>query len=451
MRKIFAVIVVGFLLLTLAPLGCKGKGLTEKPAEKKGVDVDLGPYDEAYGKTFYVMVNYETCGDYDVDYKELMEIKSRLGEGGEYTKVGFMAVCRYMNETKGEKADFVFDPKNLRHIFKLSEDAEIPVVICLNGGPWGGFQAEPKTSAIIHLEQDIKNCQWRDDDVVPGDDEGWVHGIYRILTYNNLNKEVRFYQKRNLQAAVKEITAFYHEHPDLFVAITVDPEIFMSPFYYSDYNPQTIEEFQKFEKEKFKGDIKAFNKAMGTNFSDWEDIDPPRPCIPKDKAKPGNKFWEEWTDFRIHLVDQYVQDEVDWAREAGLPAERIYTHQTVRYDNPDWMRYMLCSPLKTAQVKGGSLGITTLQDLCFDEKLYSEARKASSNWGNFELNPGSPAKHDYKTFKTALETIREHNPHILCPYMWLSPGTEPFYMIKDSEFERAIRDFVKEIGDEPRG
>ena len=149
------------------------------------------------------------------------------------------------------------------------------------------------------------------------------------------------------------------------------------------------------------------------------------------------------------MIDQFAQEEVDWAREAGLSADRIYTHQTVRYDNPNWMRYILASTMKTAQVEGGSLGITTLQELSFDEKLFADARKASPNWGNFEFNPATEKKQDYKTFIKALRTIYRYKPHIVAPYMWRNPGSEPFYTVKDSQFEKAIRDFIKEVADKP--
>jgi hypothetical protein len=113
------------------------------------------------------------------------------------------------------------------------------------------------------------------------------------------------------------------------------------------------------------------------------------------------------------------------------------------------MRYLLASPLKTAAVKNGSLGITTLQELCFDKELFTQAKRASLNWGNFEFNPATPDSQDYATFMKALRTIYKFRPHIVAPYMWLNPGSEPFYTVRGSEFEKAIRDFLKEIRNKP--
>ncbi len=434
-RRIAAILIVGLLIVVS---GCT------KSSPKKEVTKDPKP---EYANTFYLTPNYEVTKDYDVDYDNLTDLKKKLGSS-KYAKVGFMGVSRYMNETKGPKEDYEFDPSLLEYILKLSADTDLPVVIVLNGGPWGNVIHDPETDVLEYLEKDDKNCQWKDDGTVPDDEQGPVPGLNRILTYNHFNTEVRKYQKRNLQAAVRVIADFAEEHPELFIAITTDPEIFMSPFYYADYNPDTIKEFVEFEKGKY-GDISEFNQAMGTKFSSWDKVDPPRPYQNKGDAQQGNPLWEEWTEFRIFLVDQFVQDEVDWAREAGLSASRIYTHQTVRFDNPHWMKYILASTIKTAQVENGSLGITTLQELCFDRDLFAQAKRASANWGNFEFNPAREDKQDYDTFMKALRTIYEYRPHIVAPYMWLNPGSEPFYTIKGSEFEKALKDFIKEVGDKP--
>jgi len=439
-KKFIILMLIGFFVFI--PLGCRTRSSQKVPD-------DSLKEKSSYENTFYITPNYEVTGDYKTDYKNLIELKTKLGPGGPYAKVGFMGISRYMNETKGEKEDYVFDPKVLNYILKLSRETKLPVVIVLNGGPWGNVIHNPETDVLEYLEKDKNNVQWKDDGTVPEDDQGPVPGLNRILSYNSFNRELRKYQKRNLQAAVKIIVEFAQKYPNLFLAITIDPEIFMNPFYYADYNPLTIEEFRNYEKLKFNGRIADFNKAMGTNFSDWSKVDPPRPSKDKGGATPGNKFWEEWTDFRINLIDRFVQEEVDWAREAGLSPDQIYTHQTVRYDNPNWMRYILASTMKTAAVENGSLGITTLQELCFDEKLFSDARKASSNWGNFEFNPATEKKQDYQTFIKALRTIYKYKPHIVAPYMWLNPGSEPFYTVKDSQFEKAIRDFLKEVGDKP--
>jgi hypothetical protein len=395
-----------------------------------------------YNSTFYVAPIYEVARDgYDSDKSSLNDLRARLGTGGEYAKVGFTAVSRYMNETLGKSQDFAFDPTLLRNILNLSVDLNFPVLIVLNGGPWGDVAVpeNPEVNLIDYLEQWPENSQWRDDNTVPSDNAYAVGGLGRILTFNNYNSTVHNYRKRNFQAAVQEIYSFYQSHHDLFVGITIDPEVFMNPYYYSDYNPQTIQEFRDHLKRKY-GTISAFNRAMRINLATFDQIDPPRPSF--GHALGGNPLGEEWTDFRAFLVDNEVQRQVNWAKEVGLPAERVYTHQTVRTDNPVWSRYVLASPLYTAHVEGGSLGITTLQDTCFDSVLFDSARNLGGNWGIFEYNPTKPSGTAYQTYISALQLAYEKQAHVLSPYTWSQESNEIFYNIKGTAFETAIRDFV---------
>ncbi|MDI6689731.1 MAG: cell wall-binding repeat-containing protein [Actinomycetota bacterium] len=410
----------------------------------------------SYEETFFIAPIVGNC-----TYENLMDMKGRLGIGGYYAKIGFTASLFYMSETKGRAQDFEFDPTNLNNILNLAKETNLPVVIVFNGGPWGGtVRRDPSVNAIVYLEQNPMNCQWKDDGTVPRDEMGTIPGLGRLLTYNNLNTEIRRYQERNFKAAATIIAQFYRERPDLLIGVNTDAEIFMSPFYYTDYNPDTIREFREFEKAKFGGDLSAFNRAMETSFKSWEEVGPPRPAFGEPIA--GNPRAEEWTNFRIRLVDIQVQREVDWFREVGLPASRIYTHQTVRTDNPFWSRYFLASPLETASVDGGCIGITTLQNTCFDENLFATARAWSPNWGIFEHNPsiGQPQHNPYsasynwgdhylRCFR-ALQVAYRHGAHILSPYYWEKEQNEPYYTIKGTAFETAIRDFIKSVGSHTR-
>ncbi len=410
----------------------------------------------SYENTFYITPTCGIPGDYESARQRLMDMKTRLGTGKYYTRTGFLDCCYYMGETKGRANDFEFDPSRLKYILNLAKDVNFPVVICFNGGPWADL-ANPEFDIISHLEQDDYHCQWTDKSEVPKDDEigSNRNTLKRLLTYNNWGSraEVRKrYRKRNLQAAAQVVAQFYQENPDILIAVTIDPEIFMSPFFITDYNPDTISEFRQFERdERFKDNLNAFNQAMGTNFKSWDEVVPPRgnPLV-------GNPLWEEWTNFRIGLVYLEVQREVDWIRETGLPASRIFTHQTVRTDNTYWMRYILCSTLDTARVNEGSLGITTLQKVCFDEALFASARGLSPNWGIFEFNPSLPTIHDpssphynwtdhYNRCLSALKVAYKHGAHIIAPYTWDGERREPFYNIKDTAFEGAIRDFIDSL------
>lgn len=435
-RLVIAFMIASLIMIVLS--GCK----KDEPKEKS-------PVKSSYDETFYITPNVEMSFDKKNDLKNLKELKAALGTGGTYAKVGFMGISRYMNETEGPSKDYEFDSEKLEYILDLSKEVGLPVLICLNGGPWGDVIHDPEKDLIEFLEKDPDHCQWKDDGTVPDDSQGPVPGLMRSLSYNSKNTEVFEYWERNYKDAVETIVEFKKENPDLILGVTTDPEIFMSPFYYTDYNPATLDEFRAEMKKEFEGDIAQFNTKMKVTFKTWDAVEPPRPSKNKGDAATGNPLWEKWTDFRIGLVSAMVQREVDWARESGLPANMVYTHQTVRYDNKDWMRYLLCSTMQTANVENGSTGITTLQDLCFDTMLFKDARAAGSNWGIFEYNPATESDQSYDRYIKALRIVYGYHPHIIAPYMWLAPGTEQFYAIKGTAFQDAIRDFIKEVAKKP--
>jgi len=85
-QKIAAAIAVSAMILAL--VGCGGE---DKPPQQSSA-----PPSE-YEETFYVTPNYEVYNNYQLDYKNLMELKEKLGTGGRYAKIGFMGISRYMN------------------------------------------------------------------------------------------------------------------------------------------------------------------------------------------------------------------------------------------------------------------------------------------------------------------------------------------------------------------
>ncbi len=392
-----------------------------------------------YERTFYIT---PVCSP---TIQNINDIKTRLGTGGYYVKTGFFASCYYMSETQGSSQGFAFDPTALNRLLQLALDNNFPVVIGLNGGPWGGTVArDPSINAIVALEQNPTNCQYKEDNTLPPDDAGGgtVPGLNRILTYNkyDYNTNIKPIKEANFKAAVQVIANFYQQHPDLMIGINVDVEVFMNPYYIADYNPNTIKEFADYEQAKFGNDLSAFKQAMGLpNLNRWEDLQPPRPY--QGDPWKGNPLAEEWTNFRIHLVDRSVQEQVNWARQVGIPAGRVFSHQTVNTEN-DWWRYGLCSPIETAAVNNGSMGLTTLQDNCFNENLFSAARNMSSNWGIFEYNPNVAVGGSYSRSFNAMNVAYKYGAHIIAPYYWPTENNEPQYSIKDTQFEDALRDFI---------
>lgn len=50
-------------------------------------------------------------------------------------------------------------------------------------------------------------------------------------------------------------------------------------------------------------------------------FDPPR------VMEPGKKYWDLWNRFRELMVANFVKEAAAWANEAGIPADRWYSHQ----------------------------------------------------------------------------------------------------------------------------
>ena len=130
----------------------------------------------------------------------------------------------------------------------------------LNGGIWADASCDtPEWDVNDHLEQDVDNCQWTQDNKVFPDDylknlPGSTNSpeLARTLTYNVYATKVRAYKRRNLQAAARIIAAFARDHPDLFVGVSLDADTYMNPFFIQnrvleifDYNPGMLRQFRQ--------------------------------------------------------------------------------------------------------------------------------------------------------------------------------------------------------------
>ena len=87
---------------------------------------------------------------------------------------------------------------------------DLPVQFILNGGIWADASCDiPEWDVNDHLEQDIANCQWTQNNEVLPDDYREEPArlaraspeLARSLTYNVYATKVRHYKRRNLQAA----------------------------------------------------------------------------------------------------------------------------------------------------------------------------------------------------------------------------------------------------------
>jgi hypothetical protein len=299
------------------------------------------------------------------------------------TGVGIAVPILYLRTTRGAAGDWVFDPDfdltrmcgkrvvaedNLDTAIKYSIDKHLPVQFILNGGIWADASCDtPEWDVNDHLEQDVDNCQWTQDNVVfpdnylknlPGSTDS--PELARTLTYNVYASKVRQYKRRNLQAAARIIANFARRHPDLFVGVSLDADTYMNPFFIQnrvlqifDYNPGMLKQFRHWlagtgpyagKPEPGVPDLSRYrrphplkltdvNRIARKQWTSWNQVDPPRsfPGSPYQPAAPGqpliwnDPWYQEWQVFRQHVIALHYDDLSQWTNEAGIPKDRIFS------------------------------------------------------------------------------------------------------------------------------
>ncbi len=297
--------------------------------------------------------------------------------------VGVSVPILYLRSTHGEAGDWTFDPQfdlgrkcgerpvvedNLAGLFRYAIEQKVPVQLILNGGVWGDASCEiAQWDLTDHLERDVANCQWTQDNQVFPD--GHLKGLSgstsspelaRSLTYHVYATKVREYKRRNLQAVAGLVATFAREHPELFVGVVLDSDTYMNPFFqekeYFDYNPGMLRQFREWlaASGPYAGkprdgapDLSAYRRAQPRTLAEvnrlarrhwksWSEVDPPRrfPGTARDpQIRPGEQLiWDdpwyaEWDTFRKHVVDLHYDELSSWARAAGIPRDRIFSAQ----------------------------------------------------------------------------------------------------------------------------
>ena len=297
-------------------------------------------------------------------------------------QTGVAVPILYLRTTKGARSDWVFDPDfdlhakcgdravaddSLNGVIRYAIANQLPVQFILNGGIWADATCDtPEWDVNDHLEQDIDNCQWTQDNIVFPDDylknlPGSTNSpqLGRSLTYNVYASTIRAYKRRNLQAAARVIAAFAREHPNLFVGVNVDADTYMNPFpshgNWFDYNPGMLKQFRHWlagsgpyagKSEQHVPDLSAYrrkdplsladvNRLARKNWRSWDLVDPPRRFPGSDGKTPtageviywNDPWYQEWDAFRKHVVALHYSELSQWVFEAGIPRDRIFSSQ----------------------------------------------------------------------------------------------------------------------------
>jgi len=444
-------------------------------------------------------------------------------------RIGVTVPVPYMRTTRGRDFDWVFDPRfdvstrcdggrvaddSLEGILANSTEKRLPTMFVLNGGIWADSGCStPQWDLTDHLEEDPAHCQWsQSDEVFPDDHLRGLSGsidspqLARSLTYNVYAREVRRYKRRNLEAAASRIARFARSHPALFVGVTLDADTYMNPFFngeqWFDYNPGTIRQFREwlqgsgpYAGEAAAGvpDLRAYrrpkplsldevNRLAGARWTSWSDVDPPRrfPGSPRDELRAGERaYWDdpwynEWDVFRKHLVDLHYDELSQWAHEAGIPVERIYSAQgfaapygrnrpfALRVTSTGQNYDSAGMSLEGAKPSHGHLGAILYGRAAENaiptengRSLFFDFATLDPAWGVVEFSiaelnrPGDVA--DYGRAYRAFRDIFNFDGRFVTPMAWNGsrgseagqPGFRPHTAWRETVAEEAMRDFAR--------
>jgi hypothetical protein len=127
----------------------------------------------------------------------------------------------------------------LGQILSIVHKRRSDVLISLDGGVWADSAfSDPEFDVVDELEKDASLVQWNQWDKAEADDA--IKGLSgstndpqlaRMMCLSIHNKRFRKYKKRNLQQAVRYIMAFQKSHPETIVAINLDPDNKINPWF----------------------------------------------------------------------------------------------------------------------------------------------------------------------------------------------------------------------------
>src|SRR3989344_4802046 len=422
----------------------------------------------------YVMMN---IGQAQPTVDRINEMVLRLGRGSDgQVKVGFADLSQYLLEIDPAN-DYQFKDQRTKKNIDTAVAANVPFFFHLFGAnPFYSGSPDPTYSLYNHMTKDPNNLEW-DQDNKPYiyDFKDPSGATYKSVTYSQLNTEFYKYKKRNLQQAVAKILEWTSQEPakSLFAGVGLDPEIHLDtwnmPGKIYDYNPKAVGEFrlwlcgdcgeilglpanQKLYMQggKYAGKAKnmtlaQINSQFKTNFQSWAYVDPPRPAGGVfDKNDP---WWNILHEFRVLMIKHMMQDQVDCIIEAGIPGDKIFTHQVPgAYAVGETIEIKFATPIETAEVTGANTGISIYGNVTTNQSMYDWIiRKSPSTpprWGIMEFNP---VNSDYAINKKALDTIYARGVKVVAPFQWdyNAIGDNP-HTIRNTPFEKAIADFVKE-------
>ncbi len=510
--------------------------------DRKGLKTTLlrqSVYPDDYRTRWHDPLQGRSLDSNDVFYFPIAT--SHVGEGGaegiretfapyesRTVKVGIRVQILYMRTTTGASGDYAFDPDfaldkkcgerfvaedSLNRVMRFAIEQKMPVLFTLNAGFWADAPCDaPQWDINDVLEQDENLCQWNEKNQVmpdkalaaqPGSFDSPELG--RSLSLNVFAERARFYKRRNLQQASAIIQRFAAQHPDLFIGVNLDPDVYMNPFFegrqWYDYNPQTLRQFRDWLQGTgaYSGaggpgapDLSAYrrqrvltledvNRLTGKRYDNWRDVDPPRK-FPTQVSQFWKDPWtQEWEHFRRHLVKLHYDELSQWVAQTGVPANRIYSSQGFMPPGEliDPFPVRLDSPAKNYDSGGmsiegsvpaqGRLGAIIYGNSAVNAirmegsaSLFSEFRRFSPQWAVVEYNtadllhPQRMAPYD-QAYRS-LRDVSNFGARFISPMAWNgspgetagSKGYVSYTSLRRTPLEEAIQQFMMSHYDLPR-
>ena len=443
-------------------------------------------------------------------------------------RVGIRVQILYLRTTRGAAHDWVFDPDfvadkrvhgrliaedSLNDVMGFAVQHQLPVLFTLNGGIWADSACSaPEWDVNDALEGDPSLCQWNEKNEVmpdtaladlPGSTDSPELG--RSLSLNVFLDKVRHYKKRNLQQAAALIQRFAQAHPQLFIGVNLDADVYVNPFFegaqWYDYNPETLRQFRHWLRGDgpYAGeggarlpDLSRYRLARvytladidaltGRRHATWDEVDAPRefPALLRPFWK--NPWVQVWERFRRHLVQLHYDELSQWVAETGIAPERIYSSQGFMPPGEliDPLPVRIDSPAKNYDTGGmsiegsapthGRLGAILYGDSAVNQikmegsaSLFAEFRRYSPDWAVVEHNTGELTQASrlgtYAQAYRSLHAVANHGGCFISSMAWNgSPGDtvgmagfRGYTTLRRSPLEEAMQDFMLARADLPR-
>ena len=167
-------------------------------------------------------------------------------------------------------------------------------------------------------------------------------------------------------------------------------------------------------------------------------------------------FWDAWSGvsvshpgFRSMLLNFWVSDHTRWLAEAGVPRDRVFSHQIPGESYGMGRLSRGASAVWTASTPHGSIGITTYFGAASDAAEFEKIVSLNPNWGIFEYHPHpiDALKAPVSEYLHSLNTCIRFRAHILTPIAWPEHGKD--FVVSVGPFATAMKQVMASLPDQP--